>query len=101
MKVEKTASTLPAGKISDGNARGTSTRASTAPQQSGTSVSLGATATQLAKMQSSMDNTSVVDANKVAEIKKAISDGRFQVNSGLVADRLIQSVHDLINKSQA
>ncbi len=99
MKIEKTGSSLPTGLVNEGSAR--ATRTSPAPQQSGTSVSLGTTAAQLSKMTASMANTPVVDVNKVSQIKQAISDGRFQVNSGVVADRLIQSVHDLINNSQA
>lgn len=65
----------------------------------GTSVSLGSTATQLGKMEASMTNAPVVDAKKVAEIKQAIRDGKFQVNTGVVADRLIQSVRDLISNN--
>ena len=68
-----------------------------APQQSpGTNVSLGSTAAQLKSMESSMANTPVVNAAKVAEIKQAISEGRFQVNTSLVADRLMSTVRDLI-----
>lgn len=100
MKIEKPGNALPAGVISEGNARPASAKTSPAPQQSSTSVSLGSTATQLSKMEASMANAPVVDANKVAEIKQAISEGRFQVNSSVVADRLIQSVRDLIS-SQA
>lgn len=96
MKIEKSGNALPAGLINETSARATTTKASPAPQQPGTSVSLGSTATQLSKMEASMANTPVVDENKVAEIKQAISEGRFQVNSGVVADRLIQSVRDLI-----
>lgn len=99
MKIEKPGNALPAGLMNEGTARATSPKTSSAPQ-SDTSVSLGSTATQLSKMEATMANAPVVDANKVAEIKKAISDGRFQVNSGAVADRLIQSVRDLIS-SQA
>ena len=101
MKIEKPSTPPPAALTSDSTARAGNAKTNTAPQQSGTSVSLGSTATQLGKMEASMTSMPVVDANKVAEIKQAISDGRFQVNSGVVADRLIQSVRDLISNSRA
>jgi negative regulator of flagellin synthesis FlgM len=47
-------------------------------------------------MESSMVNAPVVDASKVASIKQAISEGRFKVNSGVVADRLIETVRELL-----
>lgn len=98
MKIEQPGSALPAGLMSDSTARTntSSTKPTSTPQPSSTNVSLGSTATQLNKMEASMASTPVVDANKVAEIKQAISEGRFQVNSSLVADKLIQSVRDLI-----
>ena len=39
----------------------------------------------------------VMDAAKVEEIKQAIAEGRFQVNTGVVADQLIESALDLIS----
>lgn len=101
MKIEKSSNTPSPSASGVGSARTAGTKSSPAPQQSGTNVSLGSTASQLGSMQASMANTPVADAGKVAQIKQAISDGRFQVNSGIVADRLIQSVHDLIKNSQA
>jgi negative regulator of flagellin synthesis FlgM len=77
-------------------AKGKPNQPSSEPASS-TSVSLGTTATQLNSMESNMANSPVVNANKVAEIKQAISDGRFKVNSGVVADRLIETVRDLIS----
>ena len=47
-------------------------------------------------MESSMANTPVVNAAKVAEIKQAISEGRFKVNPEAVAGRLLDTVRDLI-----
>ena len=99
MKIDKLGNSLPSNMIGDNATRATPGKAKTAPQQSSTSVSLGSTATQLNKMEASVANTPVADAGKVSEIKQAISDGRFQVNSAVVADRLIQTVRDLISSS--
>ena len=71
-----------------------------ATENSGTSVHLGTTTAQLRSMESSIASSPLVDTHKVAEIKQAISEGRFQVNSGVVADKLISSVQDLIAASQ-
>lgn len=101
MKIDKPSKPLPANPIGEGSARATNSKGKTspppAPQQSGSaSVSLGSTATQLQSMESSMANSPVANAAKVAEIKQAISDGRFKVNSEVVADRLLETVRDLI-----
>lgn len=65
-----------------------------------TSVHLGSSAAQLRNLESSVASAPVVDAQKVAEIKQAISEGRFQVNAGAVADGLLKTVNDLISASQ-
>jgi negative regulator of flagellin synthesis FlgM len=51
-------------------------------------------------MGGSLSTTPLVNATKVAEIKQAISEGRFQVNSSAVADSLIKSVTDLISSQR-
>ena len=100
MKIDKTSkplSTTSAGETaSHAPAKGKSSPPPSAQPASSTSVSLGSTATQLNSIESNISNTPVVDAAKVAEIKQAISEGRFKVNSGVVADRLIETVRDLI-----
>ncbi|HRQ04751.1 flagellar biosynthesis anti-sigma factor FlgM [Nitrosomonas halophila] len=48
------------------------------------------------QIQAAGPNDQVVDAAKVAEIKQAISEGRFKVNPEVVADRLLESVKELI-----
>ena len=100
MKIDKLGKQLPATAVGDTTSRpsqGKTSRPATPAQSGSTSVSLGSTATRLQSMESSMASTPVADPNKVAEIKQAISDGRFQVNSGVVADKLIQTVKELIN----
>jgi negative regulator of flagellin synthesis FlgM len=100
MKIEKNSKPLPPAAIGEGMARASTEKpAENATPVSSTNVRLGQAATQLNKIESSMSSTPVVDAAKVEQIKQAISEGRFQVNSGAVADRLIQTVADLINSN--
>jgi negative regulator of flagellin synthesis FlgM len=99
VKIDKPSKPLPNSSIGEATYAPTKGKSSPPPPAqltSSTNVSLGSTATQLSSMESSMVNTPVVDAGKVAEIKQAISEGRFKVNSGVVADRLIETVRNLI-----
>ena len=100
MKIDKPSKPLPANPIVEGRPhaapKGKSSPPPAAQQSGSTSVSLGSTATQLHSMESSMASIPVADTSKVAEIKQAISDGRFKVNSEVVADHLIETVRDLI-----
>ena len=104
MKIEKSSKPLPAPPGADGQTRAPASKSADSAQSaapSGTSVHLGATAAQLHGMESSMANSPLVNAAKVAEIKQAISEGRFQVNSSIVADSLIKTVTDLIGSNKA
>ncbi|MBI3903653.1 MAG: flagellar biosynthesis anti-sigma factor FlgM [Nitrosomonadales bacterium] len=106
MKIEKSSKPLPATATpaGEGRVRAQATKTSDntpSAAPSSTSVNLGATSTQLRSMESSVASAPLVNAAKIAEIKQAISEGRFQVNSGVVADSLIKSVNDLISVQNA
>lgn len=105
MKIDKSGKSLPTtGPLGEGQARTPTAKTSGSAQSAtpaSTNVHLGEAAAQLQSMQSSMAGSPVVDAAKVAEIKQAISEGRFKVDSGVVADRLIQTVKDLIGAHKA
>ena len=98
MKIDSSSSALPLASSGTGKARAPAVQSgNNAPGTlESTSVNLGATSAQLLGMGSTV-STSPVNTVKVAAIKQAISDGRFQVNSGAVADSLIKSVTDLIS----
>jgi negative regulator of flagellin synthesis FlgM len=51
-----------------------------------------------AKALSSTSTGGVFDTKKVEEIKAAIASGQFQVDAGKIADGLIDSVRDMIQK---
>ena len=46
---------------------------------------------------SAVDDEQSFDAVRVAEIKQAIADGRFTINVGAIADRLISSAQQLVD----
>lgn len=97
MKIEKASSKPITPHLGEGGrASAASHNEAATNSNSSTSVHLGAASAQLRSMESSMAGTPVVDVAKVAEIKQAISEGRFQINSGVVADRLIASARDLL-----
>jgi negative regulator of flagellin synthesis FlgM len=53
-------------------------------------------AAKLARLESRFGDE--FDARKVDEVRDAITEGRFNVNSGAVADKLIASVGELLNR---
>lgn len=88
MKIDGLNSTAPL--ASNGKAKptaGSRPQASATPQDS---VAIGQAASLAA------GGEAPVDAAKVQQIRQAISEGRFQINPGAIADRLIESAKELI-----
>ena len=46
------------------------------------------------------ENESTFDAGRVQEIKQAIAEGKFSINAGAIADRLIASARELVDSRQ-
>lgn len=102
MKIEKSTSSFvpPSVAESSERARASKSTADAPPPSAGVSVNLGSTTSQLRNMESSVASAPTVDAKKVADIKLAIIEGRFQINSSAIADSLINDVNDLISADQ-
>lgn len=86
--------TLPA----DGTARSETRRpaaASDSAREAGT-VRIDPRASLLAAAEASLADSPAVDSKRIEEIKQAIAEGRFQVDSAKVADRLLGSARDLL-----
>ena len=104
MKIDKSSTPRPLAPTGEGQARAPAAKTAAGASSSAassTSVNIGAASAQLQSMESSMANAPLVNAAKVAEIKQAISEGRFKVDSSVVADSLIKSVTDLISAHKA
>src|SRR5271165_6180964 len=78
-------------------------QAGTASASSGTgdAVHLSALSSQLQSADAVMSSVPVVNRAQVDEIKKAISEGRFKVNPEVVADKVLDSVRELIRNKTA
>ena len=59
---------------------------------SGDDVRLSGAAAQLL----ATDDEQTFDTARVSEIKQAIAEGRFKINAGAIADRLISSARELV-----
>lgn len=96
---EKKGNTANVGNASQagksGNARTTST--STNADQSSVNVSLSS---QLQELTAEMASSDVFDTQKVDEIKAAIAEGNFNVDTDKVADSLIESVKEMLKKGK-
>lgn len=87
-------SALPSvGTTGTGSSRGPAATAKPAGTQSGERVDISSLS---ARLQEVGAGESPIDAQKVAEIKQAISEGRFQINPERIADGLLNSVREML-----
>lgn len=63
---------------------------------SGEKVELSSLSARMQEIEATLANVPVADASRIAEIKQAMAEGRFQVDASKVADGLIQSVREMI-----
>ena len=97
MKIENSVKSVTSSAVQQEPGRpGKGPAADTASSPTSTNVKLSSLSAQLQMIEKGFADTSVVDAARVAELKEAISEGRFKVNSEAVADRLIDTVKELI-----
>lgn len=66
----------------------------------GDQVELSSLSARLQDVGATTADTPVVDAARVAEIKQAISEGRFQINPERIADGLLESVREMLSRQQ-
>jgi len=60
-------------------------------------VQLSSLSTSLSKAEAALSATPAVDQNRVAEIRQAISEGRFKIDANRIADGLIESVRQMLD----
>jgi negative regulator of flagellin synthesis FlgM len=98
VKIDGNVRSVQSGTVSEGPARPDKSAAQSAQPGPGGSprVDVSPLGAQLAGIEASLADVPVVDAQRVEEIKQAISDGRFKVHPEVIADRLLDTVRELI-----
>lgn len=64
-------------------------------------VAISSLSSHLQEMGEAGSGEEVVNAERVAEIKQAISEGRFKINPERIADRVLEDVRRMLNASGA
>ena len=69
------------------------------PQGAGApGASISDLASRLQALELDVNNSAPLDTARVEEIKQAMRDGQFKVDAGQVADRLIESLKELLGR---
>lgn len=96
MKIDNSIpSASPLGRVTESSSRPSAATPSAAPGASD-SVAITNLSARLNELEGVLSGVPVVDGEKVQSIRQAIADGRFQVDSGVVADRLLSSARELL-----
>lgn len=95
MKIDKSLQSVSTVSVSDGKRR-TDLTPNTNVEQ-GNNVHLSSNVAKLQNIDSNSASGSIVNTARVQEIKQAISEGSFQINPEVVADRLLETVKELIH----
>lgn len=95
-------SSVSAGKATEGGkARSSAAQQRPAAPQGAPveQVAISPLSSRLNAIEAGLAATPAVNAERVAEIKQAISEGRFKIDSGRIADGLLDSVRQMLAKN--
>ena len=99
MKIDKSLQSVTTVSLAAGKKRtDVNSAGSDLPQVN--NVHLSPNATKLQNIDSNLASGSVVNSARIQEIKQAISEGNFQINPEVVADKLLETVRELIQSKK-
>lgn len=99
MRINKTADGGKLDKLERNSSQGTNTKnttSSTGGAQNKEDVQISNLSTRLQALENSLSSSEVFDTKRVNDITMAIRNGDFKVDSGVVADKLLSSVQELL-----
>ena len=93
MKIDPSAKITPPTLATDERAR-TGKRSDSSDAKPRSEVQISPLSAQLKEIEASLETEQTVNTARVAEVKAAIAEGRFEVNAEKVADRLIEATRE-------
>ena len=72
-----------------------------APAPARDTVEITSISAQLAQIERVLSEVGVVDVARIEAVKQAIAEGRFHIDSDVVADKLLATVRELLARQQA
>lgn len=96
MKIDSSAGPVGGPPSGESRPRVAKSTSGSAPAPSGDKVELSSLSSRMQEVEAVLANVPVIDADRVAEIKQAIAEGRFKVDAGKVADGLVESVRQML-----
>jgi negative regulator of flagellin synthesis FlgM len=100
MKIDPTLKTAAPSAVHEQRVQSDKTPAPSAGKPRG-HVELSSLSTQLQGIEASLGRTQPVDSARVAEVKKAIAEGRFEMNPGVIADKLIDATRESLRANKS
>ena len=103
MKIDGNIRSVQGGAVPESQTRGAKSGAPAGASGAGAGgprVELSTLGAQLAGIEAGLVDVPVVDMQRVEEIKLAIAEGRFKVNPDVIADKLLETVQELIRAQQ-
>jgi negative regulator of flagellin synthesis FlgM len=102
VKIDGSLRSIQSGQVSEGPGRDNKAGATTVQTSAsgGPQVQLSPLGSQLAGIEASLANVPVVDSQRVDEIKQGIAEGRFKINPEVIADKLLETVRELIQSQR-
>ena len=94
MKIDSTSKISPATTVGAEERTRTEKRQEQASAAARNEVQISSLSSQMKDIEASLASTEVVNSERVAEVKRAIAEGRFEVNAEKVADRLIEATRE-------
>jgi negative regulator of flagellin synthesis FlgM len=99
MKIDPTLKPAAPGAVQDGRPR--AVKSDTASRQPGATVELSPLASQLQSIEAGTDSSETVNTSRVAQVKLAIAEGRYQIDAEKIADKLIESTRESLRGAKS